>query len=150
MAGFKGKYEYAVDDKGRVNLPAKLRKNLSPEAQDSFVITRGYDISLDLFPLDMWNEFEQQLRNKTNRHEDDHRLYVRTVMMWAQETSLDKQSRITIPQDLMEFAGISGNVIIIGALDKIELWSPENFKAYYDRHAEQTYEAVAARVMGGA
>jgi DNA-binding transcriptional regulator/RsmH inhibitor MraZ len=50
---------------------------------------------------------------------------------------------------LMEFAGITSHVIIIGALDKIELWSPENFKAYYDRHAEQTYEAVAARVMGG-
>ncbi len=149
MAGFKGKYDHSVDDKGRVSLPAKIRKNLSPEALDSFVITRGYDNSLDLYPQDVWNDFEEQLRKKTNRHEEEGRLHIRRIMMYAQETSLDKQARITIPQDLMDFAGIRGNVIIIGALDKIEIWSPENFRIYNETHAEQSFESVAARVMGG-
>jgi MraZ protein len=148
MAGFKGKYEHSVDDKGRVSLPAKIRKNLAPEALDSFVITKGYDKSLDLYPLDVWSDFEEQLRNKTNRHEEEDRLFVRTLMMWAQETSLDKQARISIPQELLDFAGITGTAIIIGALDKIEIWSPENFRKYYEQHAEKSYEAVAARVMG--
>lgn len=149
MAGFKGKYDHSVDDKGRVSLPAKIRKNLSPEALDSFVITRGYDNSLDLYPQDVWNVFEEQLRSRANRHEEEDRLYIRTVMMWAQETSLDKQARITIPQDLLDFAGITGSVIIIGALDKIEIWSPENFRNYTERHADRSYESVAAHVMGG-
>ncbi len=137
-----------MDDKGRVSLPAKIRKNLAPEAQDSFVITRGYDGSLDLFPLDIWNNFEEQLRAQTNRHEGDDRLYIRTLMRWAQDTALDKQARITIPQDLLDFAGITSNVIIIGVLDKIEIWSPENFRKYDEQHADQSYEAVAASVMG--
>jgi len=148
MAGFKGKYEHAVDDKGRVNLPAKIRKNLAPEALDSFVITRGYDGCLDLYPLDVWNIFEDQLRTKTNRHVGEDLQYIRTLMMWAQDTSLDKQARITIPQDLSDFAGITSNVVIIGALDKIEIWSPEKFREYHELHATQSYEELAARVLG--
>ena len=149
MAGFKGKYEHAVDDKGRVSLPSKLRKNLSPEANDSFVITRGYESSLDLFPMDVWNQLEEELRSKLNKHREEDRLFLRTLMMWAQEVTLDRQSRIMIPQELMEFAGVTEKVIIIGALEKIEIWSPASFRSYHERNADQTYESVAARVMGG-
>lgn len=149
MAGFKGKYEHSVDDKGRVSLPSKIRKNLAPEAMDSFVVTRGYESSLDLYPMDTWNQFEEQLRNQLNVHREEDRLYIRTLMMWAQEVVLDKQSRIMIPSELMEFADITSNIVIVGALEKIELWSPEHFRQYHERNAEQSYEAVAARVMGG-
>jgi len=149
MAGFKGKYEHSVDDKGRVSLPSKLRKNLAPEAMDSFVITRGYEDSLDLYPMDVWNQFEEQLRGNLNVHREQDRLYIRTLMMYAQEVGLDKQSRIMLPQDLMEIAGITTQVVIIGALAKIELWSPATFRQYHERFADQSYEDVAARVMGG-
>jgi DNA-binding transcriptional regulator/RsmH inhibitor MraZ len=54
-----------------------------------------------------------------------------------------------IPKELTEIAGITTQVVIIGALEKIELWSPEYFRAYNERYADTTYEAVAARVMGG-
>jgi DNA-binding transcriptional regulator/RsmH inhibitor MraZ len=63
--------------------------------------------------------------------------------------TLDRQSRIMIPKELTEIAGITTQVLIIGALEKIELWSPEHFHAYNERYADTTYEAVAARVMGG-
>lgn len=149
MAGFKGKYEHAVDDKGRVSLPSKLRKNLSPEANDSFVITRGYESSLDLYPMDVWNQLENELRSKLNQYREEDRLFLRTLMMWAQEVTLDRQSRVMIPQELMKIAGVTEKVIIIGALEKIEIWSPESFRNYYERNADQTYESVAARVMGG-
>ena len=149
MAGFKGKYEHSVDDKGRVSLPSKVRKNLSPEAMDSFVVTRGYESSLDLYPMDVWNQLEEKLRSQLNVHREQDRLFIRTLMMWAQEVVLDKQSRIMLPQDLMEIAGISTHIVIIGALEKIELWSPANFRQYHERYADQSYEDVAARVMGG-
>lgn len=149
MAGFKGKYDHTVDDKGRVSLPAKIRKALSPEANDSFVITRGYENSLVLYPLDAWNRYEEQMRTGLNTHREEDRLFIRMIMMWAQEVSLDRQARLMIPKELTEIAGITTQVVIIGALEKIELWSPEYFRAYNERYADTTYEAVAARVMGG-
>lgn len=149
MTGFKGKYDHTVDDKGRVSLPAKIRKALSPEANDSFVITRGYENSLVLYPLDAWNRYEEQMRTGLNTHREEDRLFIRMIMMWAQEVSLDRQARLMIPKELTEIAGITTQVVIIGALEKIELWSPEYFRAYNERFADTTYEAVAARVMGG-
>jgi MraZ protein len=149
MAGFKGKYEHTVDDKGRVSLPSKIRKSLNPEANDSFVITRGYENSLVLYPLDAWNRYEEQMRSGLNQHREEDRLFIRMIMMWAQDVTLDRQSRIMIPKELTEIAGITTQVLIIGALEKIELWSPEHFHAYNERYADTTYEAVAARVMGG-
>jgi MraZ protein len=149
MAGFKGKYDHTVDDKGRVSLPSKIRKALSPEAKDSFVITRGYENSLVLYPLDAWNRYEEQMKTGLNTHREEDRLFIRMIMMWAQEVSLDRQARLMIPKELTEIAGITTQVVIIGALEKIELWSPEYFRAYNERYADTTYEAVAARVMGG-
>jgi MraZ protein len=150
MAGFKGKYEHSIDEKGRVSLPSKLRKNLSPEAMDSFVVTRGFENCLDLFPLDAWNALEVELKSSLNKYKEEDRLFLRTITMWAHEVTLDKQARIMIPQELLEFAGISSHAVIIGALEKIEIWSPEEFQRYRDRFADQSYESVAARVMGGA
>jgi MraZ protein len=149
MAGFKGKYDHTVDDKGRVSLPSKIRKALSPEANDSFVITRGYEKSLVLYPLDAWNRYEEQMKTGLNTHREEDRLFIRMIMMWAQEVSLDRQARLMIPKELTEIAAITTQVVIIGALEKIELWSPEYFRAYNERYADTTYEAVAARVMGG-
>lgn len=149
MAGFKGKYEHAVDDKGRVSLPSKIRKYLAPEANDSFVITLGYENCLDLYPLDVWNAFEAQMLTRLNRHDAPDRDYIRRLMMSAHEVTLDKQARIMIPQEHMELAGISAQVIILGALDHIELWGPEHFRTYTNHLEQQPIETVAARVMGG-
>ncbi|MCB2206280.1 division/cell wall cluster transcriptional repressor MraZ [bacterium] len=149
MAGFKGKYEHSVDEKGRVSLPSKLRKNLSPEAMDSFVITRGYENSLDLYPMDVWNQVEQQLQSSLNVHREQDRRYMRMLLKYAHEVGLDKQSRIMLPSELMELAGISSQVVILGSLQKIEIWSPENFRRYDEEFTDQSFEDVAAQVMGG-
>lgn len=150
MAGFKGKYEHAVDDKGRFSFPSKLRKSLTPEANDSFVITRGYENSLAMYPLDAWNRFEDKMKSELNTHRKEDRRFIRYVMMWAQEVTLDKQSRIMIPQELMKFAGIAGHVVILGFLETIELWSPENFQEYSEFNGETSPEDIGARVMGNA
>jgi MraZ protein len=149
MAGFKGKFEHAVDDKGRFSFPSKLRKALNPEANDSFVITRGYENSLAMYPLDAWNRFEEQMRAELNTHRKEDRRFIRYVMMWAQEVTLDRQSRIMMPHELMKFAGITGQVVVLGALETIELWSPENFREYSEFDGENSVEEIGARVMGG-
>ena len=145
MSSFKGSYIYAVDDKGRVNLPAKLKKYVSPEANETFVITRGFEKCLFVYPIDEWNKLEQNLRNLSS-YDPEHRRFIRTFLELALESQLDAHSRLSIPQELREYANISGEVRILGMLDKIELWDPTIYEEYKNSQPE-SYESVAARVM---
>jgi MraZ protein len=145
MSSFKGSYTYSVDDKGRVSLPAKLKKYVSPEANETFVITRGFEKCLFIYPQDEWNKIETNLR-KLSSYDPEHRLFVRTFLEPAIECQLDVQSRLSIPQELREYAGIQGEVRILGALERIELWNPKVYDEYRSNQSE-TYESIAAKVM---
>jgi MraZ protein len=145
MSSFKGSYTYSVDNKGRVNLPANLRKYVSPEANETFVITRGFEKCLFVYPLDEWNKLEQHLRSLSSYNPQD-RLFMRVLLEYAKESQLDGQARITIPQQLLDYAGIKNEVRIIGVLDKIELWHPKIYEEYLSSQSE-SYESIAARVM---
>ena len=146
MAGFKGQAEYSVDSKGRVAIPAKMRSTLNPEAKKTFTITRGLDHCLYLYPLDTWEEKEKEMA-RLNMYDRETRSFVRGIMRWADEVSLDSQGRITLPKNLVELAGISDRAIIIGSFEHIEIWSPEAFDAYLNEQAAD-YETLAERVMG--
>jgi MraZ protein len=145
MSSFKGSYEYSVDNKGRVNIPARLRKYVSPEANDTFVITRGYEKCLFVYPLDEWNKLEQSIRDLTPTN-PKHRYFMRTLLEQATESQLDGQSRISIPKDLLRLAGIENDVLILGVLERLELWSPEIYREY-QKSQEESYESVAQSVL---
>jgi transcriptional regulator MraZ len=145
MSSFKGSYTYAVDDKGRVNLPAKLRKYVSPEANETFVVTRGFEKCLFVYPIDEWNKLEQNLRNLSS-YDPQHRQFIRALLELASESQLDGQARLSIPQELREYASIQGEVRVIGTLDKIELWDPKIYEEYKNSQPE-SYENIAAKVM---
>jgi MraZ protein len=134
-----------MDDKGRVNLPAKLRKYVSPEANETFVVTRGFEKCLFVYPIDEWNKLEQNLRNLSS-YDPEHRRFIRSLLELASESQLDGQSRLSIPQELREYASIKGEVRILGTLDKIELWDPKVYEEYKNSQPE-SYENVAAKVM---
>jgi MraZ protein len=135
-----------VDDKGRVNLPAKLRKYVSPEVNDTFVITRGFERCLFVYPVDEWNRLEQNLRSLSS-YNHDHRRFVRALLELASESQLDSQGRLSIPQELREYASIRSEVRVIGTLDKIELWDPAIYDEYKASHPD-SYETIATRIMG--
>lgn len=145
MSSFKGSYMYAVDEKGRVNLPAKLRKYVSPECNDTFVLTRGFEKCLYVYPVDEWNRLEQHLRNLSS-YDPEHRRFMRTLLELASECQLDAQARLSIPQELRDYARITDEVRILGTLDKIELWDPSVYDEYKSSQTE-TYEEIASRVM---
>jgi MraZ protein len=145
MSSFKGSYTYSVDDKGRVSLPAKMRKYVSPEANNMFLVTRGFEKCLFLYPMDEWNKMESNLR-KLSSGDPLHRLFLRTICEYAQESTLDAQARITIPPELRDYAGIQNEVRIIGVLDKIELWNPKVYEEYKNSQSE-SYESIAAKIM---
>jgi len=145
MSSFKGSYEYSVDAKGRVNIPAKLRKYLLPEANDTFVVTRGYERCLFLYPVDEWTSLELSIRQLSPSNAQ-HRLFTRTLLQYATECQLDAQSRITLPKELLQFAGIKDHVLILGVLERIEVWNPKVHEEYLTSQTE-SYESIAQQVF---
>jgi len=145
MSSFKGSYSYSVDSKGRINIPARLRKYVSPEANDTFVVTRGFEKCLFLYPLDEWSTLEGSIRGLSPSI-SQHRFLARTLLQYATETQLDGQSRIVIPRELLQFAGIEDQVLIVGVLERIEVWNPKEYEGYMTSQTE-SYENVAQAVF---
>jgi MraZ protein len=145
MSSFKGRYSYSVDNKGRIALPSKLRKNVSPDANDTFVVTRGFEQCLFVYPQDEWSRVEQMIRGLSTSN-PQHRFLVRTLLQWATDSQLDSQARISIPQDLLKFAGIENEVLILGVLERVEIWNPTIYEEYM-KNQPATYETVAESVL---
>ncbi|MCH8171644.1 MAG: division/cell wall cluster transcriptional repressor MraZ [Bacteroidetes bacterium] len=143
---FRGQFKYSVDSKERIHIPAKLRKHLSAEANETFVMTQGTALCIDLYPLDQWQKFEEKLL-QLNPFQPNEAKFIRMILQHASEDSFDSQSRIRIPQKLLEYAKIEKEVIILGALKKIEVWNPKVYEDYLNSSTE-TYEDIAAKVMG--
>lgn len=146
MPGFKGKYNYSVDDKGRVSIPAKLRKNLSEAAKNSFVATRGLDGCIFLYPSDVWEKRETEMSEKLNVYLPENRMFMRLLLEYANDAALDKQSRIMLPQELLDYAGITGSVLVVGLSDHIELWNPELYARKVSIYESQ-YDEIALKAM---
>ena len=142
---FKGQFTYSIDSKGRISIPAKLRRHVSSEANDTFVMTRGTSPCIDIYPLDQWLLIEEKLKNLNQFKPDDVR-FIRTMLQHAAEDTLDSQSRILVPQNLIEHAKIEKEVLILGALKKIEVWNPKIFEEYLNQ-SNETYEQIAEKVM---
>ncbi len=118
---FTGEYNYNIDQKGRLNIPAKFRKALDPKNDNTFVITRGFDPSLIVYPLVEWKKVEQQLLLLSSIKNKD-RNFVRSIVRYATISKYDSQGRIQIPDMLLEYGQIQKEVSIIGMINKIELW----------------------------
>ena len=142
---FRGQFSYSIDSKGRISIPAKLRKQISPEANDTFIMTQGTSTCIDLYPLDQWQLIEERLL-KLNPFDPEDAKFIRMISQYASEDNLDSQSRILIPQILIEYAKIEKEVLILGALKKIEVWNPKIYKEYLEQ-TNETYEQIAAKVM---
>lgn len=142
---FRGRFTHSIDSKGRISIPAKLRKQLSPEANDTFVMTQGVNRCIEIYPLDQWLIFEQRLE-KLNQFKSDDALFTHLILENAHEDSLDSQARILLPQNLIEHAKIEKEVLILGVLRKIEVWNPNVYEEY-KKQSQKSYEQIAAKVM---
>ena len=142
---FKGQFSYSIDSKGRISIPAKLRKHVTAEANDTFVMTQGTAACIDIYPNDQWQQFEEKLL-KLNPFNPMEAKFIRMIMQHASDDTLDSQSRILIPQNLIEYAKIEKEVLILGALKKIEVWNPKVYEEYL-KQSDETYESIAAKVM---
>ncbi len=135
---FIGEYQHSIDAKGRIIVPSKFRDELGTK----FILTRGLDNCLFIFPQEEWKKFEEKLLSLPVASKDA-RAFVRYFFSSAVEGEIDKQGRLNIPQNLKEHARIEREVVTIGVMSRVEIWSRQEWENYgsenlgYDEIAEK-------------
>ena len=119
---FMGEYNHIIDAKGRLIIPARFRELLGEE----FILTKGLDGCLSIYPMDAGDAFETKLRALPLTTKNA-RTFTRFFVAGATNCELDRQGRILVPQTLREFAGLEKEVVLTGNLDRIEIWSKEKW-----------------------
>ena len=128
---FMGEYSPALDEKGRVAIPVKLRKAFGEEVSiEKLVVTHGFDKCLMAFREEEWREFVETKLMALPQSDPKNRMSVRFLIGGASECELDKQGRMVIPSYLLKYAEIDSDLIILGLSNKIEIWSKEVYEKY--------------------
>lgn len=146
MNGFHGEYEATVDQKGRFLLPGGLKKQL-PEGENRFILSRGFEKCLTLYPLKSWEQIIAKI-SQLNDFDPKVREFRRQFLGGATEVELDSAGRMLLPQTLKEFAGISKNIILAAALDRFEIWDAGKYKQLFEDFSPEAFSNLAAEVMG--
>ncbi len=140
---FKGEYSHSVDAKGRIIMPAKFREILG----DMFVVTKGLDGCLFVYPNDEWENIENKFREIPLTTKDA-RKFSRFFFAGAADCEVDKQGRVLIPSVLREFAGLNKEVVLVGVLNRIEIWSKERWQENEYDDMDEIAEHMAALGLG--
>lgn len=129
MSRFRGRFDYSLDEKGRINIPAKFRKALSPEAAETFVISRSPGGCLRAYPQDAWNIYEDELARRPQTPETlQHR---RLLYNSISDSTLDAQGRITLTPAQIKLADLKKETTLVGQNEYIEIWDTANFDKQY-------------------
>ena len=120
MIGFHGEYEATVDSKGRFLLPGGLKKQM-PEEESRFIISRGFEKCLTLYPIKSWELIISKL-SLLNEFDPKVRQFRRQFLGGASEVELDSAGRLLLPTSLKEFAGLGKDITLAAAIDRFEIW----------------------------
>jgi MraZ protein len=145
MATFRGSYRHSIDHKGRVSIPARFRRLLSGDANETFVILRGLEACVSLYPADEFKRLEDRLRARSFS-DPINRRYQRMLLVDSRDETLDAQGRVAIPPSLIEHALLEHEVLVNGVLDHIEIWNPDSFEKYM-ASSDRSYEDMAGELL---
>ena len=134
-----GEFNHGMDNKNRIIIPSKLREDLG----EGFIISKGLDGCLYIYPKAEWITFETKLKSLPLSSKDA-RTFARFFFSGANEMEPDKMGRILIPQSLLEYAGIVDEVVSVGMMNRVEVWSKEKWKAYND--SEMDMDDIASKM----
>ncbi len=124
---FMGEFHHNIDEKGRLVIPNKFRSELG----QNFIITRGLENCLYIYSMDEWNSLVAKLKSLPFTKKDA-RIFIRSFFSGATECEFDRQGRINITSPLVSYADIDKECVIIGANDRIEIWSDKGWKNFMD------------------
>ena len=124
---FMGEYHHTIDEKGRIIIPSKFREDLG----EKFIITRGIENCLFVYSLSSWEKITNKLEALPFTKKDA-RQFVRFFLSGATTAEFDKQGRVNVTSPLVSYANLQKECVIIGTGDRLEIWSEENWNAFFE------------------
>ncbi|WP_026452561.1 division/cell wall cluster transcriptional repressor MraZ [Aequorivita capsosiphonis] len=147
MLNLIGTYECKADVKGRVMVPAPLKKQLAPFMADGFVVKRAvFQPCLEIYPMKEWDALMRKMGdlNRFTRKNND---FIRRFTAGVKIVELDATGRLLIPKDLLSFAGISKELVVSSAINIVEIWDKDRYEQAIDDAADD-FADLAEEVMG--
>jgi MraZ protein len=148
MIGFLGEYEATLDPKGRFLLPSGFKKQLPEDSSARFVINRGFEKCLSLYPIKSWEPIFTEI-SRLNDFDPKVREFRRYFLNGATLMELDTAGRLLIPQNLKEHAGLEKDIVLVAAVNKIEIWDKQKYQQFFDAFSPEDFSALAQQVMTG-
>ncbi len=146
MTGFIGEYESTLDSKGRFLLPAAVKKQLPKGNPELFVINRGFEKCLSLYPIKSWEPIFAEISD-LNDFEPKVRQFRRYFLNGATQVVLDSANRLLIPKNLMEYAALEKNIVLVSAVNKIEIWDKNKYQQFFETFSPEAFSNLAKDVM---
>lgn len=147
MLNLIGTYDCRADAKGRVMIPAMLKKQLESVSEEGFIIKRSvFQPCLEVYPMREWNELMVQMKG-LNRFKRSNNDFIRAFNAGVRVVEMDSSGRILIPKDLLAFAGISQDLVLTSAINIIEIWDKDKYEQSIEDAAED-FATLAEEVMG--
>ena len=143
MSGFLGSYRHQIDDKGRVSLPAPFRRDADARP---LVLVQVHPQALTLYPEETWAGVEERLLELLRRQPSS-RANVLAITANATEVTPDRQGRILLPQRLITAAGLDDAALLVGVIERVEIWNPDRFEAAIGARDEQ-FDRFTAQIFG--
>jgi MraZ protein len=146
MTGFLGEFEATLDPKGRFLLPAGIKKQLPEGENTQFVINRGFEKCLTIYPMVSWKPIFDRI-SQLNDFDPKVREFRRYFLNGAIFLDLDSAGRILIPKNLMEHASLEKDIVLVSAVNKIEVWDKNKYQQFFDSFSPEAFSNLAASVM---
>jgi len=143
---FLGEYEATLDAKGRFLLPAGFKRQLPEGESTRFVINRGFEKCLSLYPIQSWQPLYDQI-SSLNDFDPKVREFRRYFLNGAIEVEPDSAGRILIPQNLKDYAGLGKDLVLAAAVNKIEIWDKEKYQKFFESYSPDDFSSLAQTVM---
>lgn len=147
MLQLLGEFECKIDAKYRLRLPAGLISQLNSPAPPTFVINRGFEQCLMLYPEGVWNRISEEV-NQLNLYNQQNRAFVRYFYRGAQKVTMDSADRILINKRLLDYAGIDKDVVLSAYNDRIEMWAVDAYEQILANEPND-FSELAESVLGG-
>jgi len=146
MTGFLGEFEATLDPKGRFLLPAGIKKQLQEGENTQFVINRGFEKCLTLYPMSSWTPIFQKI-SQLNDFDPKVREFRRYFLNGAIALELDSAGRLLVPKNLAEHAGLEKDIVLVSAVNKMEIWDKTHYQKFFDTYSPEAFSSLAASVM---
>ncbi len=146
MIHFLGEYEVTLDAKGRFLLPSKLLGQLPEGAATNFVINRGFDECLHLYPMQNWMVVSSEIEDLPD-HDEDNRKLKKYFNYGVATAELDSANRILLPAHLKDYAALSKDVVLSCSKKRIEIWDKSKFHQFFDSLTHAAYSSLYKKVM---